>query len=895
MSPDTTNRRSSEEIRRDLEALEAQAITMQQSHEANRKSIEVLSRELGSSTAKKENATQKKEIRDKSQIEAAVEQARAAYINEYKRCREEMQKRKLIDKTRSGVLKILGGLGNKTAKENVAKEEEFYTKELNVLKKEYDEVRVALGQVMYDKQREVLEKENLSADEIKRRLAEYKANEIFAKVIIEERQKVIDGKIEGSDIKPAFWKKALAWYSKLSPAQKILLSTGAFALIATGGAALGIGTLSGVAGMTGVRLARGALSGTVGGLFTRGIDKFVKKKNDEMYYESHKDTRQELRDNFALGDITLQEYEEQDAILEKKERNYERNWALAKAGARIFVSAGLGYEASKEIHNLTSSFNPITGGPHVAEITQATLHEGATIDSLAKVDSLQHLKVADSVKMPIDTTHIATPGATHSPDVGTGHQLSAEQPQTAHPVAHHHEIKKHHHAVHHEQQPPIDQDLKAHQVAPNEDTDTQPANPTDKDLRAHQVAPDETNVDQNPSPFSQDLQQNPDTLSGGVPSDTYTSIDNTTPGVDLNTTHVLPPEDTYVPGEGTVSPTTGRFIDTGTHISPTSTTYNNGFTTEVPMTDREVSVGDYQVDQQDVLVTQPDIVHTDISNIHTAGTEDHTLVQTLHDMHDRHDVVETFGHHNVIIERPDSDTIQGIKYEDWNNATDHMFHVKHVQFGSNAEYEKEHALQQLFGHSTGKIEYDKVLDKNVYKIHTHYFRDDAPTWQSTNKIPAKYFFNFHKEMLSDPNGNLSQADVDTLVRAGVLNDHYDFVNQKELIRLSRVYAKFDPLNAKPIGNENIEHYVRRLTRDLHQAKDGTIFLVKKDADFSQGIGRSRYIASERYAPPPGNIAPLDGVYRSGYSGDTWDIIRTRGVVRRLLGNVVQASVDQIGR
>jgi hypothetical protein len=243
----------------------------------------------------------------------------------------------------------------------------------------------------------------------------------------------------------------------------------------------------------------------------------------------------------------------------------------------------------------------------------------------------------------------------------------------------------------------------------------------------------------------------------------------------------------------------------------------------------------------------------DTRDIRAAFRAEHH-VRGLHRLHTHHDVIEKLGRKNVFIEKPKSDTIQGISHEDYSNAYDYkVIYQEHMVFSSYQHYEKDRLLQELFGHAKGGMEYNKTLDRNVYGIKMTYYRDDAPTWESANRIPAKYFFKGRAdELLADK--NVSPADIKALEDAGILNDKGQFINQKELATLSKAYAKFDPDNAMPIGDENIEAYINRLTRVMHQAKDGTFFIAKPGTNIDelleprpQAVGNPTfYVSDNRY-------------------------------------------------
>jgi hypothetical protein len=220
------------------------------------------------------------------------------------------------------------------------------------------------------------------------------------------------------------------------------------------------------------------------------------------------------------------------------------------------------------------------------------------------------------------------------------------------------------------------------------------------------------------------------------------------------------------------------------------------------------------------------------------------------------------------MDRPDSNTIDGIPYKEWNEATDNMFEDRGIKFESYAEYEKEKELQEFFGKGSHGIRYNPIEDKNVEGTNMKYFRE-GKEWSTVNKIPAKYFFDFSQ-------ANLSPEDTKILVDAGVLKTNvtamgdysYSFAHQDELMRMAKVYDKFDPLNSKPIGNESIEKYIGRITKELHKTDDGTLYIIKKESGITDKMIDNgtiqRQPSTEVYNNQSnGDIYPRYGIYNTG--------------------------------
>lgn len=276
---------------------------------------------------------------------------------------------------------------------------------------------------------------------------------------------------------------------------------------------------------------------------------------------------------------------------------------------------------------------------------------------------------------------------------------------------------------------------------------------------------------------------------------------------------------------GVISPTQGVY-DNGSGIvyqpsmdnAVASSAANNSWTTPVPMTNR--------------AVFENAIMHPVRAEMPIEGNNGFDIDHNPNHFRTGHEVQEAFGKKNVIIDQPDHKTINGIKNENWNTATDEMFKSKGKVFSSPDEYEKEDTMQRLVGHGEQKIEYVPTIDKNAQVIKMDYFRD-TEEWDTVKKIPAKYFFDF-KEVRAD-GAPLPQEDIDKLLKAGIIKQSsggYEFTNKGELERISNVYKEYTPKaerglhNDMPIGDENLESYIGRMTRVVHTTDNGTLYAVE---------------------------------------------------------------------
>lgn len=223
-------------------------------------------------------------------------------------------------------------------------------------------------------------------------------------------------------------------------------------------------------------------------------------------------------------------------------------------------------------------------------------------------------------------------------------------------------------------------------------------------------------------------------------------------------------------------------------------------------------------------------ISEDLTPLDHKGIANMTRLESdLRNLDTDRDVREVFGRSNVVIDKPESPIVENnVGYREWNAATNDMLAEKEVNLDNYADYEKERELQQLFGHAEHKIQYVEKFDKNMEGTEMYYYKE-LPEWKTIDKIPARYFFDMENAKPSIPD-----ADWKKLVETGVVrqsvdnmgNTHYAFANERELKRLATVYNKVDPLNSMPHDNESMEKYIARITRDLHQTKDGTLYMFK---------------------------------------------------------------------
>lgn len=312
---------------------------------------------------KDESGKEEKIIKSVEVIEAEkkLEQAREKYISEYKKCEKEADRQKLIDKTRNATFNIIAGIKNIFSKNKIEyKKEDFFTEEAKKAKEEYTQARKEMGSTMYDQKKAELEKAGLSGADLEKALSQYKATEILAKTIIDERQKIIDSK--DPETKGHLLKRMYKGFMKIEPKwRRTALCTIIFlplsATGAIGAASIAAGGVG--AGIAGLAVTKFAISMGIGygfGLTSLGID-MAKKGSDLKFTKAQYDKKIELQDKFGKGEMQMEEYEKEIKTLEDAERKRARNRAIVKGviGGALAITAG--YVAYGVIGHGLDSFN----------------------------------------------------------------------------------------------------------------------------------------------------------------------------------------------------------------------------------------------------------------------------------------------------------------------------------------------------------------------------------------------------------------------------------------------------------------------------------------------------------------------------------------------------------
>ena len=316
---------------------------------------------------------------DNEEIVKKLEETRENYIKEYKKCKKEADKQVLIDKTRDATFNILSRTKNLFSKnkdrikyrKKEIKPEDYFTEKTNKAKERYNKTRKEMGDTMYQNKKTELEKAGLSGENLEKALAEYKATEIIAKTIFEEKQKIINAKFE----KPVLLKRLLDGYRKMPRWQRVALSTALFTVAAgTGIISGGIFAGYGLATLATMKFTASMAMGTFVGHSVKGVD-LIKKKSDLEFNKNQSELYEKAKDAFSNNKIGLEEYEEKIRILEREEKKRARDRMFLKAGVGIALAGIAGFVAydamGRGIPNMNETDNTlgvIDNKPEVSHI-----------------------------------------------------------------------------------------------------------------------------------------------------------------------------------------------------------------------------------------------------------------------------------------------------------------------------------------------------------------------------------------------------------------------------------------------------------------------------------------------------------------------------------------------
>jgi len=712
-----------------------------------------------------------------STIEQKVEETRTKYIAEYLKCKTEMGKKLKMERTRIGILNILNSAKNIFRKEKlekkIFKEEDYFTQQFKNAKNEYDQSRKDWGNELYEKRKHELEQiQGITPEQVTQLLKEYRGRDILKKTIIDERQKLIDAKVEASLVHKPAWKRLLDAYRTMPRGKKILLSTLLF-LPFTGAAALTaiVSTygLAGAAGFVGFKFARSMISGTVAGHASLGAANLLYGKSNAQFKEDQAQAREELKNTFALGEINLDEYEKRNEALYTAERKRMRNQNIFKIGVSIAVAVAVSGTIQHEALGAVTDNLP-SGGVH--------LGQGPFTSPLG-----QHHDVVTKTEFE------------NNPGKYLGH----------------HE----HHHIHHSQPLPKP-DEQTSQPLPDADHHTSQPLPDADNKVASQPLPDaDDKVTSQPLPDAdgtQSFEVNHDSLP----------LDD----------HIVTPRGELIDAGGAPGDHTNATLDIPKELGGGKLSLSpDGKVTTIPAPDQTASVNSDHLNTvakpEDTTTTTT--VNPDTTTTSTIGTGGKINIETHPHVTGTQEIREAYHGNATIAGVPDDNTLDHMPEKQWDGLTDQMIKDHGIAI-NGPQYENSRTLQLLFGHVERTTQ---IVDgKNVSTVIPDYY-SDRPEWPTIEKIPAKYFFN-SKGILDDPS-HVSQSDLTMLKHAHILNDDNEFIKQPYLRRLMDAYLKAHP-HETISGDQSISGVISKITTDLHKTGDGTLYYLKDNTHINvQGV------------------------------------------------------------
>ncbi|MFA5934008.1 MAG: hypothetical protein WC795_02185 [Candidatus Paceibacterota bacterium] len=280
-----------------------------------------------------------------------LDDARSAYASKYK---EHFNKQNFFQKKWNKTRESLG-LG-KTI------EEKDLPIELQKLKNEYDASRVLYGKELFsNKENELLNGRERTPEieaEIKQKLAEYKAGELFKTLIVDEKDLLNKLNIESLPHKEkGILRKLAEGYIAIKPRwKKVAIATAFSTIIVASAGGFAASGVAGVGAYTTYRMARGMASMGVTLGAGKLFDRFSKDKSGEKREASEK----ALKENFSNIDLeSLKTTEaEYSSIIEKEKR--AKVARIAKKGALMAVVGGsfsMGTAHASELFHNTPGAN----------------------------------------------------------------------------------------------------------------------------------------------------------------------------------------------------------------------------------------------------------------------------------------------------------------------------------------------------------------------------------------------------------------------------------------------------------------------------------------------------------------------------------------------------------
>jgi hypothetical protein len=875
--------------------------------------------------------------------EGKVAEARKIYFDEFKKYKKINWKFRGADKSTAGEkinqirLKLGLAIEKTTGYENVGVGKfkfdfgykdlkEKMEKDLAEFKEPYDEARVVWGNSLYQERKTLLENteidgNKLTPEEIETQLAQYKATEVLQKVVIDERQLRINTENALSG-RPEIFNKMWEFYRSIEPrVLKVALGV-CLVLFATGGLATGATIVSALTGagfsqlvaaglVAPVKIALSMLTGTLSIAAGKGID-LKNRKEDATFQQIQEQTLADLKSRFASGQITLDQYEIELAVIENRSKQKNTRRMGAKIGASILTGAATGalFMGSLKV----ASAYEHSGIRPVIKPGAEPQHTGNKTPSSQGIKPLNHQENPPSAQPKAPTTpeqpapvtkpvHESTGGQQQSPDVALRDPSPIKIIRT-HPAINETSTVDH----------------SAHQQTPPEEitenvTDAPESQSQPQEVLAG-VTSEQISIGQNQELVEATKQLHEMEAAGSIYTDPigYQELQQkieelsrthgvyelgTPPGIQagpIATVNVVPEA---TPGFPIIIQTdSGDFRIENTdqlkytidhpiihgqqfpdrELAELKQFYNKQLQVkpEVPPTPAAAAVPEAVVPRPTVGPETPP----------TTSTMDPIFKSPEHQLRTMHDVESQYRSHDFITEKP-SGHIHGGTYETWHQANDQMFALpdNNFKFNSYEEYAQTKTLQDIFGGS-------RSIDGTHQPLY-YANQNFRPHWREVLHMPAKDLMHFKTSDLADMAKHrdptlqrLLETGLVKNVNIGVGKPLYEFAFEvKELERLQHMMVKIlGPTHGGPYTTppENIEQYIERATKlGIRETEDGHLYWEIKIA-YTQGQVPHRghgqpfnIYPSEQGKVGQGNwnnggirnMAPLDGFWRDGFKPD----------------------------
>jgi energy-converting hydrogenase Eha subunit A len=239
----------------------------------------------------------------------------------------------------------------------ITKEEKFIKAKypnLESSKSDYDKARVLYAnELIALKEADIRKRGNLSEEEIKALIENYRDTDIYDEVHVREYQKLKDAQAERfPPKKKTVWGTIASGYEKFTKLSKIQRAAITTVVFATPAIALGVVGAAGIPLYLGYRFARGLASSAVVGVVTNMMKEYQERAMGEFVAQSEL-KKQDYKSQFKTGEMDVEKYEKELGIIQAAIERKQRRQMLARLGAGILVGAG----TSMTLSNLEAGSN----------------------------------------------------------------------------------------------------------------------------------------------------------------------------------------------------------------------------------------------------------------------------------------------------------------------------------------------------------------------------------------------------------------------------------------------------------------------------------------------------------------------------------------------------------